>query len=758
MRPEASPTRAAHARPTRRVGWLFAAVALFAAGSAAVPPYAFRPLPLLTAVPLLCSTIQLLTTSLRRDRRSWVDAVAPWLFFLVVALVRQGLGGAESGMAPLVALPLLWSALYGVRRDVYVGAGLTALTFTAPILLVGAPYYPSGQWRLVALWTALAALLVPLVQTRTRRVVVERADESRRHREDLAALSSIMRGAAFVGLVTTDPEGAITSFGKGAELMLGYHEAEMVGHDLFSLLHERRQLAQAVRELRLSPGQPVLPALARRHAPSRVWTMRRSDGEPVTVRFAISPMRGDPGDSGGSGEVAGYLAMGVDVTETTRTRRELTEAEQRWRVLLDHLPDTTVVLVAEGRGITVVTGAGVQGHRLRDSAGRWLAEIAGSAGLSLEAMLQEAFAGREVRAGSDALVDGVEHELLVSPLPLPGERRQALLLVRNVGRDRARQREILAARDRAERLLRDAPQGIAVLDRDGVVVQANPALERLFGRTDLVGLLLSSLSYDIGDGTVGRHVAEVLSGDGARAESQWTARGAGGEEIHVALTGTLTSAVAGAPTSAVAGTPTGTVLSVGPSDSGTAREGLVLAHLVDVSDRYRYERQLAHLADHDPLTGLANRRRFDIELQRHLDGCRRYGARGGLLMLDLDHFKEVNDTLGHAAGDELLTTVAQLLRSRLRDTDMVARLGGDEFAVLLPHADRKAADVVAESLVERIRVETGTYDDARRYVTVSVGGVLVDAQADAGNELLRMADAALYEAKNGGRDQVRFAT
>ncbi|HET7386484.1 MAG TPA: diguanylate cyclase [Nocardioidaceae bacterium] len=720
-------------RPTLAVAWMFGGVAVVAACAAALPPYAFHPLPLLTAVPLLCSTIQLLSTSVQRHRRTWVDAAAPWLFFVVIALARQGIGGAESGLAALVALPLLWSALYGERVDVYVGVGLTALTFACPILLVGAPYYPDGQWRLVVIATAAAAVLVPLVQASTRRVrhvTFERDHEEQRHRALSAQLRSIMSGASLVGLITTDPDGAITSFGKGAELMLGHQQAEMLGRDVFALLHDPRQLVHTVRELRLAPDQPLLPALARRHAPSRVWTFRRSDGEPVTVRFAISPMRDD------ADRLTGYLAMGVDVSETTRTRRELTEAEQRWRVLLDHLPDTTVVLVQEGRGISVVTGAGVQGHRLRDSAGRWLAEIADSAGLSLDAMLDEAFAGREVRSSSDALVDGVEHELLVSPLPLPGRRRQALLLVRNVGRDRAREREIVAARDRAERLFQDAPQGIALLDRDGVVVQANPALERLFGRTDLVGLVLSSLSYDVGDGTVARHVSELVSGGDGRAESQWTIRGAHGQEIHVALTSTLLSA---------------------GQEERTAHDGLVLAHLVDVSERYRYERQLAHLADHDPLTGLANRRCFDIELQRHLDDCRRYGARGALLMLDLDHFKEVNDTLGHAAGDELLTRVATLLRTRLRDTDLVARLGGDEFAVLLPHADRKARAVVAESLVARIREATQAYDDARRYVTVSLGGVLVDAHAEAGSELLRLADEALYEAKNGGRDQVRFA-
>jgi diguanylate cyclase (GGDEF)-like protein len=172
-----------------------------------------------------------------------------------------------------------------------------------------------------------------------------------------------------------------------------------------------------------------------------------------------------------------------------------------------------------------------------------------------------------------------------------------------------------------------------------------------------------------------------------------------------------------------------------------------------VTERYRYEQQLAHLADHDPLTGLANRRRFDAELGRHVDECRRYGVRGALLLLDLDHFKAVNDTLGHAAGDELLTMVGQILRTRLRSTDVVARLGGDEFGVLLPHADLKGAELVARSIVQEIRDRLADVDDSRSRVTASVGGVLVEETDVTVAGVLSAADEAMYAAKDAGRNQ-----
>src|SRR5918992_2321435 len=145
----------------------------------------------------------------------------------------------------------------------------------------------------------------------------------------------------------------------------------------------------------------------------------------------------------------------------------------------------------------------------------------------------------------------------------------------------------------------------------------------------------------------------------------------------------------------------------------------VVATGIDVTERRRLERRLRHLADHDDLTGLINRRRFQEELQRHLAEGRRYGLMGALLVLDLDGFKEVNDTHGHSAGDRVLCAVADALRSRLRESDIVARLGGDEFAVLLPRETPAEAERVCEALERAIPGEVRAPDG--RGVEVSVG-------------------------------------
>jgi diguanylate cyclase (GGDEF)-like protein len=169
--------------------------------------------------------------------------------------------------------------------------------------------------------------------------------------------------------------------------------------------------------------------------------------------------------------------------------------------------------------------------------------------------------------------------------------------------------------------------------------------------------------------------------------------------------------------------------------------------------------QLQHLADHDALTGLPNRRRFEQELERHIAHTRRYGAEGAVLILDLDCFKPVNDTFGHAAGDRLLARVAYVLRARLRATDVIARLGGDEFAVLLPRVDRAGAAAVASSLIDTVRADALTADS--RGVTVSVGVVAFAACPAAATltdteSVLALADLAMYDAKAAGGDGWAF--
>jgi diguanylate cyclase (GGDEF)-like protein len=183
----------------------------------------------------------------------------------------------------------------------------------------------------------------------------------------------------------------------------------------------------------------------------------------------------------------------------------------------------------------------------------------------------------------------------------------------------------------------------------------------------------------------------------------------------------------------------------------------LLAALVLIWSRNERMQELRRQAGQDPLTGLKNRRRFEEDLRTELARSRREGGEGALMMLDLDNFKRVNDTLGHPVGDRVIADIAGVLRARMRMTDVVARLGGDEFAVVLPRCDPAEARLVGEEIGAAIRNHAPD-EEAVPPITVSVGIAMFgpDVAADLGS-LEQRADAALYEAKRAGRDAVRFA-
>jgi len=173
--------------------------------------------------------------------------------------------------------------------------------------------------------------------------------------------------------------------------------------------------------------------------------------------------------------------------------------------------------------------------------------------------------------------------------------------------------------------------------------------------------------------------------------------------------------------------------------------------VLDISERKRLEQRLSFLADHDGLTGLRNRRLFERDLTAQVQRCERYGEQALLLMLDLDDFKAINDSYGHATGDEMLKAVADGLTARVRASDLVARLGGDEFAILMPHIrpDRVAALATdIRDAVGRIEVKIG--DGALR-PGVSVGAAVIDDSARGNEAVLATADRAMYRDKQERR-------
>jgi diguanylate cyclase (GGDEF)-like protein len=176
----------------------------------------------------------------------------------------------------------------------------------------------------------------------------------------------------------------------------------------------------------------------------------------------------------------------------------------------------------------------------------------------------------------------------------------------------------------------------------------------------------------------------------------------------------------------------------------------------DVTELLRQQEKLTFLATHDPLTGLLTRGALDDVLRLEIARAMRNLERLAVFYLDLDRFKEVNDTHGHAAGDRVLQEVSVRLRDALRASDTIARLGGDEFVVLLPGIDNpKDVEIAAEKILRALRDSFAIEDDGSLGLSASIGIAVYPDDADSSTHLLQNADAAMYMAKTEGRDAWR---
>lgn len=184
---------------------------------------------------------------------------------------------------------------------------------------------------------------------------------------------------------------------------------------------------------------------------------------------------------------------------------------------------------------------------------------------------------------------------------------------------------------------------------------------------------------------------------------------------------------------------------------GDDDKAVILSVGLDMTEKKAAEKHVIWLAEHDPLTDLCNRRKFTADFEKSIQMAIRYKHRSSLLIVDLDHFKDINDTCGHKMGDDVLKSVAKTLKRITRFTDLVARIGGDEFAVVMPEADENGADALAQKIISELGQLTVSRGKFTHRVSASVGIVHYPLTNIEANQLLSFADLAMYKAKANGK-------
>ena len=539
------------------------------------------------------------------------------------------------------------------------------------------------------------------------------------HRYDLLALTPSIASKEIIStmadaLFVCDADGRIQFANRAAELVLGYGPNELLGKNIDDLLEDPEGDSSFLN---------VRPSAAQ----SKERTFCAKNGETVEMMLSIAPVLQH-------GEPAGAVMIGRDIRERKENERQVRKAVMLLESTLDSTADGILVVGDNGRILSY-------NQRFLDM---WR-------------IRKEVIASSDDRKAFDAVLDQLSdpEEFLLSIQQIDAqpdadsfdlvefkdgrrfERYSTGRRIEGIANARVWSFRDVTSKFTAEAALRDSElryrllfeqnaAGVCVTKLDGEIVDCNTTFAQMLGyeRAELIG----------------NKIALLYERPAERAEIETTLQ----------QSKTLNSIE--------------TELRRKTGGSLYVLQNLTLAgdriHMTvaDISDRKRAEEQIEFHAYHDVLTHLPNRKLFTDRLSQNLTHARRSGKSLAVMFVDLDHFKSINDTLGHTAGDELLLEMARRLRDCVREDDTVARLGGDEFTIILSELRHPEDAVkVAEKIIAAVQKP------------MSIGGMPIDVSASIGialypvdgndpESLLRNADSAMYRAKESGRNTYQLCT
>ncbi|HEX9094774.1 MAG TPA: PAS domain S-box protein, partial [Candidatus Dormibacteraeota bacterium] len=548
-------------------------------------------------------------------------------------------------------------------------------------------------------------------------------DITERHRAEEALRASEARyrrivETAFEGVWIIDRNNLTTFVNRPMADMLGYAPEEMLGKPVLTFMDAGSQAAFAANREGRQEG----------HQPTHEFRFKRKDGSDLWAMVESSP------DLDAAGTFRGSLAMVTDVTE----RRRGQEALRRLAGMV--ATSTDAIMAVDLSGAILNWNAGAErmyGYTAEEIIGHSILTITPEDKVNeLSAILDQARRGEPIQAVETLRrrKDGslVEVSISFSTLAdIDGTLVATTGIHRDISIAKRAAEALRASEERYRRIVETAYEGIWVIDAQNLTTFVNPRMADMLGWTveEMMGRsVLDFLGADA-RATFKANQPDRLNGVSQQREVRFTRKD---------------------------GTDCWTLLSVRPNfDEAGHYEGS-LAMAMDITERRRIQKALEYQALHDALTGLPNRLLLAERLENALVSAQVAHQQVALFILDLDHFKEVNEAFGLQAGDRLLEQVGPRLQSEIGAEDMVARLSGDEFAVLLKNTDPSAASVKAARLLEAMdrpfEVGGQSLD-----VAISIGIAVSPEDGDDPNTLLRRADIALFVAKQLRGAFVRYA-